>query len=367
MQKKIRPLVIYGLVFFVFAVNPSCTKGDKNNKITIQWKDKKAVGIVISGGIVETINPDYPEKLLEVRLTAEKPVPILGEYSFDNQTITFNPLIPFTHGLHYEVWHRNLRIGTFFVPAANSADAPTLLGIFPTADTLPENLLKIYLHFSQPMREGQSAQYVTLLKNNSDSIPGAFLDLQPELWNKDRTILTLWLDPGRIKRDLQPNKLLGAPLKKNANYTITVSAKWPDTNGAKLVKTYTKTFVTNVRDSLSPRPMLWKVNTPPMNTKQPLTIAFGEPLDYSLLKEALTILTADEKNVKGTWQISEKESKSAFTPDKNWESGKYDLRIETRLEDLAGNNLNRPFDRDKSQKENKDPKDFDHVLFRIEN
>ena len=42
---------------------------------------------------------------------------------------------------------------------------------------------------------------------------GTFLDLQPELWNAEGTVLTLWLDPGRIKRDLIPNKELGIPLK----------------------------------------------------------------------------------------------------------------------------------------------------------
>ena len=35
-----------------------------------------------------------------------------------------------------------------------------------------------------------------------------------------------------------------------------------------------------------------------------------------------------------------------FTPGNEWQGGEYTLRIENRLEDLAGNNLNRVFDRD---------------------
>ena len=77
---------------------------------------------------------------------------------------------------------------------------------------MPENLLKIYLRFSHPMREGQSDKYISLIKNGKDTLPDVFLNLQPELWNEDRTVLTVWLDPGRIKRDLQPNLKLGNPL-----------------------------------------------------------------------------------------------------------------------------------------------------------
>ncbi len=35
-----------------------------------------------------------------------------------------------------------------------------------------------------------------------------------------------------------------------------------------------------------------------------------------------------------------------FTPEKPWETGLYKLQVESRLADLAGNNLNRLFDVD---------------------
>jgi hypothetical protein len=35
-----------------------------------------------------------------------------------------------------------------------------------------------------------------------------------------------------------------------------------------------------------------------------------------------------------------------FIPNKPWSPGQYNLQVEARLEDLAGNNLNRLFDRD---------------------
>ena len=275
---------------------------------------------------------------------------ILGDYRIAGDDILFEPLIPFTRGLRYEVWLRNQRLGGFDIPVADPKDAPELLAIFPSQDSVPDNLLKIYLRFSRPMREGQSQHYVALLTNQNDTIPGVFLDLQPELWNTDRTMLTLWLDPGRIKRDLQPNKLLGAPLQTSQRYQLVVSAHWPDQQGAKLRKAFTKSFVTVQRDSLSPQPDRWQIKSPPAGQIQPLEVAFGEPLDYSLLIETLHVLGEGGKTVAGNWQIGPEEKTAQFKPAQPWKPGRYTLRIEARLEDLAGNNLNRPFDRDVTQK-----------------
>ncbi len=41
-----------------------------------------------------------------------------------------------------------------------------------------------------------------------------------------------------------------------------------------------------------------------------------------------------------------KERAFLFYASESWKAGEYNLRIEGRLEDLAGNNLNRPFDKD---------------------
>ncbi|GHB83047.1 hypothetical protein GCM10007390_42470 [Persicitalea jodogahamensis] len=294
---------------------------------------------------------DSVASLLKVRLVDSDPsVSILGDYSVESKTISFTPLIPFTRGLQYEVLLRNAPVGTFAVPAADPADAPELLGIFPSQDTLPENLLKIYLRFSQPMQEGKSADYVALISNNADTLKGAFLNLQPELWNEDRTVLTLWLDPGRIKRDLQPNRVLGNPLQRGVHYQLLVSSEWKNKLGASLPKTYDKSFVAGLRDSLSPVPAKWKIMVPSSGTRQSTKVEFNEPLDYSLLAESLSILDKNGRVVKGKWEIGEDEKAAHFKPLGSWQAGNYTLQVLTILEDLAGNNLNRPFDLDVTKK-----------------
>ncbi|GAB4038915.1 hypothetical protein GCM10028774_38640 [Spirosoma jeollabukense] len=302
------------------------------------------MGISIPNQFTKSIPADSLEQRLAVRL-ADQNTAILGNYKRIDDSIIFEPLIPFTRGLRYVLWLKNKRLSEITIPGLSSGDKPALLAIYPSGDSLPDNLLKIYLHFSRPMREGQSQKYVSLVKNKTDTLPGVFLDLQPELWNAERTILTLWLDPGRIKRDLQPNKRLGAPLQRGEQYQLVVSAAWPDQQGATLAKTTTKTFSTVQRDSLSPVPARWRINQPRTGSGQPLDVAFGESLDYNLLTETLHVLDQDRKIVSGKWQLADSEKRGLFIPSEAWKGGLYRLRIESRLEDLAGNNLNRPFDR----------------------
>jgi hypothetical protein len=348
--KEIRPSIVFGLIFFVLASLAGCQKKEQDNAITIRWNDKKAVGVSFSGQKLESISEDAISK--EVRITLknrENQVAILGDFSKEGDLIVFEPLVPFTRGLGYQIFIQSQNSGTFSIPHADASDAPELVQFFPSADTLPENLLKVFLHFSHPMREGQSGKFVTLIKNGSDTIHNAFLDLQPELWNENRTILTLWLDPGRIKRDLQPNKKLGSPLQNQASYQIIVSPEWQDTNGGHSKTTFKKTFITTSRDSLSPAPASWKLALPEKNTSEPLKVYFQESLDNSLLNETLSIVSDKGQPVPGKWLIGPKENSARFTPDAAWNGESYVLQVETRLEDVAGNNVNRVFDRDVSK------------------
>ncbi|GAB4030368.1 Ig-like domain-containing domain [Spirosoma gilvum] len=352
------------LIFFSAFLILACQSGETTD-LTIRWNDKRAKSLLIPKRLVSSVPADSVAQLLTVHLLNEETA-IAGQYQDIGDDILFEPLIPFTRGLRYAVWLRDKPVREISIPSLSADDHPDLLAIYPTQDTVPENLLKIYLRFSRPMREGQSEKYVALIKNNRDTVKGAFLNLQPELWNTDRTMLTLWLDPGRIKRDLQPNKLLGAPLDANQRYQLVVSPNWLDQQGASLSKPTIKTFVTKLRDGQPPNPATWAIHSPSSGSTQPLTIAFGKGLDYSLLTETFHVFQQNGKPLSGVWQIGTNEKQSSFKPDSPWQEGRYTVRIESRLEDLAGNNLNRPFDRDitrKSQANTDQP--FKEVFFEV--
>jgi hypothetical protein len=333
------------VLFFVFT---SCApSSDKQSAVSIRWTNDQATAISIPFEYVKQIPVDSIPNLLTIHLSEAGDQPaIFGAYTVASEAVDFEPLIPFTRGLTYEVRLRGRKVNEIKVTGADLAEAPEVVEIYPTRDTLPVNLLKIYIRFSKAMREGKSLEHIILLKNERDTVRGVFLDLQPELWNADRTMLTLWLDPGRIKRDLQPNRRLGTPLEKGAHYQLIVDAQWKDHQGANLKKEFIKNFATASRDSLSPDINQWNVVTPAAGTKDPFQISFHESLDYVLLGECLQVVDEKRNPVEGTVELSEHESVLKFIPVVAWSKSSYVLRIQARLEDLAGNNLNRLFDRD---------------------
>jgi len=346
-QGFIRLYIAYSLIFFVSCL-PACRPA-ADTGISINWTDKRATSLTIPDQPATRLPDDSLPQLLTVRLVGQQTA-MAGQYERTAAGVRFAPLVPFTRGRRYAVWLRNKQLYELTIPALDAADKPRLQAIYPSTDSVPANLLKIYLRFSRSMREGQSARYVALLAANGDTLHGVFLDLQPELWNTDRTMLTLWLDPGRIKRDLQPNRRLGAPLHRGGQYQVVVSPNWTDALGAPLGKPVTKSLTVIQRDSLSPVVTSWSIRVPKSGTQQPLVVAFGESLDYYLLTETLHVLRADGTAVPGTWRIGQNETQGQFTPTLDWTAGRYRLRIENRLEDLAGNNLIRLFDRDITQR-----------------
>lgn len=335
------------LILFSLTLLTGCAQRRETSKseLSILWKNGQAIGLSIPLSLLKAISRDEISQSVQVQLA--KPgtkTAILGDYKINKDTLIFEPLIPLTRGLRYEVVLEKEVLAEIEIP--KSTDIPVLSGIYPGQDTLPENLLKFYFVFSRPMVEGHSLQYISLLNQQGDTLPRTFLNLQPELWNAEKTILTLWLDPGRIKRDLQPNKLLGTPLTQGEHYKLVVSNQWPDDQGATLAQNYTKNFVVTTRDMTSPSTKNWQLTTPQKGTLQPLEVNLKETLDYSLLQNAVQVADSKGKPIEGTIQLSDEERKWQFIPLKPWLSGEYTLQIESRLEDLAGNNLNRLFDRD---------------------
>jgi hypothetical protein len=335
------------LIFFSLSMLAGCNQPtkDESSALTIRWKDGRAIAMVISRDILKALaDKDIPNQV-ELHLVGKVSSPaIAGDFSNEPGAYIFTPLIPFTRGLRYDLIVKQTRLASIDIP--RDSTVPKLIAIYPSADTVPENLLKIYLVFSRPMLEGHASSYIKLIDRKGDSLPNIFLNLQGELWNAERTILTLWLDPGRIKRDLQPNQLLGPPLKQGGQYHLLVAHEWPDQDGNPLAQSYNKYFVTKARDTISPAIDHWKLNPPLSGSMQPFSVYLNEPLDFILLQNAISLKDSCGNRVKCKLQVENKESTLEFSPSLPWTAGLYRLEIESRLEDLAGNNLNRLFDLD---------------------
>ena len=341
----IRLSSLLNLIFFAWLFLLAC-KNETDNKISIIWENNKAIAFSIPRNLIRKTTNSPNDEGLHVSLKNHHPGSILGRLDSFPDRITFTPALPFTRGLSYELYRGNRQIDEIIIPIEQGLNPPQILATYPSRDTLPANLLKFYIEFSTPMKEGEALQYITLLNDKNDTMRNVFLDLQAELWNPDRTVLTIWLDPGRIKRGLIPNKHLGNPLDTGKYYTLAISSTWQNTSGLSLATPYRRTFKIAARDSVAPGPGRWKLTLPYEETNQPLIIDFGEPLDYFLLQETINIIDNQGKLVKGLTRTSGKEMRISFHPIESWVAGIYVLRVASILEDVAGNNLNRVFDRE---------------------
>lgn len=325
------------LVLFLCVLTACQT--NRSDKVRLIWSNGQAKGILVPTNLIDDINK-HP---LIITLNGGDRS-LLGNFVNTDSGIVFQPLIPLTQGMEYGVLQSNRVVGKIIVET-KSANAPQVLAIYPQADTVPENLLKLYIRFSEPMQTGDALNHVFLFDKKRDTLERIFLDLQPELWDPTDKILTLWIDPGRIKRDLVLNKELGNPLHNNETYELLVSGKWRNHRGISLGKDISKKIKVGPRSDSQPDINHWRFGTPEAGSKEPLIIYIGQPLDHFLLEESVRVYMGG-KVVKGNIVVSDKDTIVKFTPDDEWQSGQYKLRVNARLEDLAGNNLNKVFDRD---------------------
>ncbi|MET0299268.1 MAG: hypothetical protein ABW036_05890 [Flavitalea sp.] len=339
----IRLSFVLSLIFLFVICLPGCNNKQEGSEVI--YDGDKAVGVVIHAD---------PEKglLANDSLVQIKPMDhaegILGNSAIigNENLIAFYPAVPFSPGKTYQVFYKNKLISEFKIRNSTSVASTSITAVYPSIDTLPANLLKLYIVFSAPMQESVSSKYIQVIDEKGDTLKDVFLDLQPELWNESRTVLTTWFDPGRIKRDLQPNLEKGNPLIAGKQYKVIVSKRWSDKEGQQLTNDFQKQFVVIRRDEKVPDPTTWKLIVPPANSSDPLKISFDESLDYFLLTECIAMIDAQGRPVKTKIEISPGQRGVEIFPTPFLSPGKYKLRVLSKLEDLAGNNLNRPFDND---------------------
>ncbi|MEM6342092.1 MAG: hypothetical protein AAF729_13165, partial [Pseudomonadota bacterium] len=106
--------------------------------------------------------------------------------------------------------------------------------IYPTAELLPENLLRIYVYYPRPMGADQGFDHVRVLDSAGAPVSGVFLAGREDLWSPDRRRLTLLLDPGRVKTGLVANETLGRAFVPGQSYAFEVSGDALDAFGCPL-------------------------------------------------------------------------------------------------------------------------------------
>jgi hypothetical protein len=233
---------------------------------------------------------------------------------------------------------------TFDGPHVDATPSARVEHVFPSADALPGNELKLYIYFSTSMSRGEAAQHIHVLDANGTQLTGVFLPGE-ELWDPKIQRLTVIFDPGRIKRGLRSNEKMGPPIAEGKPYTVVIDREWKDARGVPMVEGFRKTFRGGPEDRQPPDPKQWRIASPKAGTSAALLVTFPEPMDYALLQRMIQVSDARGR-IDGTVTVDRNETQWSFTPRDAWKPGAYRLVVDTAIEDLAGNHIGQPFDVD---------------------
>ena len=255
---------------------------------------------------------------------------------------------------------------------------PLPLRIEPAIPAVPANHLKFYLHFDQPMARGRVFPLLRLVEIDEHGdevaeVPEPFREV--ELWDETFTRLTLWFHPGRQKPGVNLNVEIGPILEMGKRYRLEVDGRWKTEQGSPLGKTVHHEFEALAPDDRSPTPSNWHLHFP-WKSDSPngggvrlppgsVVLVTREHLDPVSAAAAISVRKDQRsfpvKVTAGTgWTsqialdpthlhlviIPETSATSGDSASPGWTPGDYEILLDPRLEDLAGNSLARPFNLD---------------------
>lgn len=300
--------------------------------------------------------PQRWSELVHVSVSGADSTSVAGRYAASDTAIEFHPLFPFDAGRPYSV-----RIDPSKLPREQS-DAPVdvvvevprpkltpstvVTRVLPTAATVPENQLRLYIEFSAPMSRQSGVNFVHLIGNDGREVQHAFLPLDADFWNPDHTRYTVFLDPGRVKQGILPNEQMGRALRAGRAYALVVDTAWHDANGLPLAKPFRAEFWAGPAVTEPISLAAWTIKPARAGTRDPLVVTFPRSLDHGLLQRAIGVSTRNGDAVTGDIAIGTNEKEWRFTPREAWRTGGYNVVVLSILEDVAGNRVGRAFEVD---------------------
>jgi hypothetical protein len=303
---------------------------------------------VRGSGILPRLNNPNFQQIFQVSVDQPGVPPVAGTYAMQDGVMVFTPRFPLQPGVVYRARYKlagESAERTFTIPKPVIEPTTFIEHVYPTVSTLPENQLKLYIHFSAPMSKGEAYKRMRLVEAGGGEVKLPFLELDEELWDREYKRLTVLFDPGRIKRDLVPNREVGPPLQEGRNYTLVIDKEWADARGAPLKSEYRKEIKVGPPDRTPLDPKTWRLAAPAAGT-DPVILDFPEPIDAALLQRFIDVVNHKGDRVDGQVTVERQETRWIFKPDQAWSPGDYKLEIVSTLEDLAGNKIGKAFDVD---------------------
>jgi hypothetical protein len=209
------------------------------------------------------------------------------------------------------------------------------VAIRPATHWLPANILRFYKHFSEPAEVAFERSELQSVTAEGLLVSDAFLLLNDELWSPDGRRLTVFMEPGRIKRGMGPDPTHESALIPGRSYRLDVR-----TGGRVLSKVF---------DVLPPamEPLLetdWQVRGPPVRSRRPLKVAFDRVMDDAIVAQEVQVQGADGLRLPGVQALSDDGRRLVFHPDNRWEDAEHRLVFSRRFEDVCGNRFDEALD-----------------------
>ena len=208
--------------------------------------------------------------------------------------------------------------------AAGPAQAQT---VYPSAPTVPANLLRVSVVFDAP--QAPDLPPITLTGDGGQEIEGAFYPQR--LWSPDGRTLTLYLDPGRVKTGLVLHDRMGAVLRQGERVALRL--------GERVLKRWTVGPL--LADAVTVR--RGAIRAPRRGSRDPVELVFTAPIDWQG-RTLIALAGSDGTRVAGTARLLDAERRWEFVPSRAWRVGEYAVRLHPDLEDPEGNRLSGTFE-----------------------
>jgi hypothetical protein len=214
---------------------------------------------------------------------------------------------------------------------AVSSAAPQVVSISPAARSIPANTLRLYVTFDHPARGVVSTRDLRLIDEAGRTIGGAFMDFGQDLWSPDGRRLTVFFDPGRVKRGVEGDGESAAPLQVGRSFTVEVSGK-----------RFHYQVTPAVRTAIAPQ--TWHLALPKAGSHEAITVTFDREMDDALLRDQLEVVDAQGRSQPGQVTASASGRVWSWRPKHGWRTGDYRLVVGSSLEDVSGNRVGEALD-----------------------
>lgn len=275
---------------------------------------------------------------------------LLGVQETSPNGLLFRPRFGFRPGQSYyaELVAQGVRYAELEFTVEHGEDesaGPTVSSVFPNQAEVPSNLLRFYISFSHPMNRGNIRDAIFLEDDEGNRLTGSFLEIGREMWSSDMQVLTLILDPGRLKTGVEPNRQVGTPLEGGQNYTLVIDADMTDSDSRRMNAPVRISFSAHTPDIVPPSPTDWTLSSTGIGRCASLIINTNDAsIDPYSVAAALIIFDSNGEPVPGDLIAGVQSEHFEFIPAEPWRGGSLTMRILPTLEDMSGNRVGLPFE-----------------------